>query len=889
MDNYLLRYAIDNVWCNPGVDKQFVYELQQVTPRYGVRGNYVVDYVRYYLPTNNQRDYYHIYQIGQVIPINVGYPRERDKWVSLASLANDALTLIDVYQTNGVRYSMSETYVMVTSQKNLLVAVKINDRFPSLDNVDLKAKTGVYIHFYHNGYFESPRSTVANKRWLYADSGVAASSAAIRQLQIKYSDLVIARGGTPMYFVNGKPVNEISIVTCGAGDNYDFVLDPSIKKVVELKVSDLKVFNSTLDTQRKYIVHYAGDGPTTIDYFDDITVHLIKYGTAPGNYSGLTYHHNQGTWMRQLTHRDYSIPVTRVQELIAANAGWNGIGDTYVKLYIRHGAYERPLVADVSRIWELYRLKDSDIVLNMTGTGANNPIWRAEALERSAYVEFMSAAPKEIYPITFNEPTLTNQAKIDAQNFAGEVFGYFECTKLMNDNPAKVYVDQHTGVRQVDLAFYYWRNVTLFEYDEQGYLLGYYYQTGGETYTPVNSNCVYVEAITGKGSDNLHGVYGNGIVPITEGYNFRVYVNKVFGGIAGNTWVDITEAPDRDSYGFLDLTDLKNPKWHWVIASDQYLGYVRTDEYFYLKEMSFSDATGVIRFATSAWEEQDGELVNREMEIPFGQHDVFMNSKSMIYGLDYQQIDNMTVINNLEARNGLGVQRVLSRGTGFCTPDLKRYLPAEVGFVEYNVLSNDSTYQIHSHKVQRIVVDGRYMDYHDVVFEEEQSARVMTNVRNGAPYQIQTPQYVLKSVFTDEYKARVDDDQRDQWTSEAMTYYFPKRDRGRLDVVTNPYRVCSAFSNKVLTDILKGTLVPPFVNGQYSDQDIVKVMRGYEWLQPFDILNNEYNTNHVRVYPHWQTNPIGLTDDQYDFYRRILKLYLRQPMELSPFIYITRT
>lgn len=883
MDNYLLRYAIDNVWQNPAVDRQYSYKLQQVTPRYGVRGNYVVEQTRYYLPTNNNRDYYHIYQIGQVIPANLGYPGKRDVWINLATLAQQDLTLIDVYQTNGIRYSMSETYVMVTSKSNLLVAVKLNDRFPALDDNNL------YIHFYHNGYFNSPRSVDAGKHWIETRSGSAASAAAIRQLQIQLMDLVTAKGGFPMYFVNGKPVNEISIVTCQPGDYYDFVLDASIKKVVELKIEDLAVFNSTLDTQRKYIVHYPGPSDDVIDYFDDLTVHLIKYGTAPGNYTGLTYHQNQGIWLRQLTHRDYSMPVTRVQELIAENPGWDGIGDTYVKLYIRHGAYARPLVADSSRIWELYKLSDTNILQCMTGTGANNPIWRAENLERAAYVEFMAAPAKQIYPITYNEPALTTQAKIDAQNFAGEVFGYHECAKLMNDNPAKVYVDPGTGLRRVDLAYYFWRNVTLFEYDSTGYLLGHYYQEGGQIYNVVNADCEYVEAITGKGSDDLHGVYGNEPVELNPYYNFRVYVCKVWGGIPTGEWVDITDAPDRNTYGFLDTTNLDAPVWNWVVPSTQYQGYLRTDEYFYLKELTFGDNPGIIRFAIAGVENQNGTMVNKTFEIPFGELDLFMNRKSMIYGLDFWDDGKMIAVSNLEARSTSGIQTILTRGTGFCSPEMKRYPPGELGFVEYDVLSNDSIYQIHTHKVQRIVVDGRYMDYHDVVFEEDAGGRVMDNVRNGAPYQIQTPQVVLKTVFENDYEARVADDQRDQWTSEAMTYYFPKRDRELVDVIERPYLVYSIFSNKVLYDLVKGTLKPPFINGQYSDQDIVNYMRGYEWMQPFDILNREYNTNHVRVYPHWNTLPIGLTDDQYTFYTRVLKLYLRQPMELSPFIYITRT
>lgn len=879
MDNYLLRYAIDNVWCNPTQDRQFTYALQQVTPRYGIRGNYVVDYTRYYMPTNNNRDYYHIFQIGQVCPANIGFPVIKDTWISLTKLATDNLTLASVYQTNGVRYSMSETYVMVTTKQNLLVAVKVNDRFPPLDD------NQIYLHLYHNAYYESVRSGVENKRWLYAESLVAANTEAVRQFQIRNADRVVARGGVPMYFVNGRPVNEISVVTAQAGDHCDFILDPTIKKVVDFKISDLPVFNSTLDTQRKYILHYPGN-TNVIDFYDDITAIVVKQGNTPDQFKGVTYHHNQGIWLRMLTHKDYSVPVGRIQEFIVANPAWNGLDGMYIKLYIREGGYDRPLVADVQRIWELYRLTSPQIVSNMTGVDATNPIWRAENLERSYYVQMMSAAPSFIYPITYNIPELNSQGKVDAQNFAGEVFGYHECAKLMNDNPAKVEVDPHTGVRMARLAYYYWRNATCFEYDAAGVLLEYHYHVGGKVYIPKNPDCAMVECVTGKGSDNMHGIYGNGEVALKFGYNFRVYVTKVWGGVPTKEWIDITDLPNRGDWGYY-VADLYNPKWVWTAKPSEWLGYLRTDEYFYLNELTFTDDPGVIRFAISAWEDQGGQLVNKAMEIPFGQMDLFFNRRSIIDGLDARTIDDMVVIDNLEYRRTDGIQKVLVRGTGFCSPELKRYPPSEIGFVEYGVLSNDSQYHIHSHKMQRIIVDGHYKDYHDVVFEEDRNGRVVEGERNGAPYQIQTPQVVLKSVFKDEFEARVADDQRDKWTSETMGFYFPKRERPNPDTFTNHYHVYSAFSNKVLSDILKGRLKPPFTEGRYTDMDIVKAMRSYEWLQPFDILNNDYNTNHVKVYPHWSPNPIGLKQDQYDFYRRVLKLYLRQSMELSPFIFVT--
>lgn len=882
MDNYLLRYAIDNVWCNPAVDNQFTYALQQLTPRYGVRSNYVVEHTRYFMPTNNNRDYYHVYQIGQVLPANVGMGLvRRDTWINLEDLAGTHLTLADVYQTNGIRYSMTNTYVMVTSRENLLVAVKVDDRFPALDD------NQIYLHLYRNAYFESPRSVEANRRWILTDCIVAKNQNDIRQLQIRCMDTIATKGGIGQYWVNGRPVNEISIVTANPGDHCDFILDGSIKKQIALPIKDLRVFNSSLDTQRKYILHYVDPTTKIIDFYDDISITLTKPTTA-GGYKGINYHHNDGIWIRQLTHKDYSMPVSKVLEFVAENPEWENASDLTVRMYIRHGGYDRPLVADAQRIWELYKLKSNQILDCMTGVDSHNPLWKAENLEQSQYVQFMSADPKIIYPITFNDPLLNTKGKVDAQNWAGEVFGYFSCGKLLADNPARVEVDPATGVRRANLAFYYWRNVTVFEYNAKGILLGYYYQSGGMQYYPRDKDCTMVECITGKGSDNLGGVYGNGTVPIKYGYNFRVYITKVWGGIPTNEWRDITDAPDRDAYGFFD-NDLYNPKWIWTVPANEQLGYIRTDEFFYLKEIRFLDTVGVIRLQIAAWEDLGAGLVNKTMEIPFGELSLIQNNRTLIQNLDFFDDGELIVVNNLEYRQETGEQTLLVRGSGFCTTDLKRIPPSEIGFVEYGVLSNDSTYHIHENKMQRIVVDGCYKDYRDVVFEEDRNSHVIKDVRNGAPFQIQTPQVTLKSVFKDDQKARRDDEQRDQWTSDAMTFYFPKRARKFKDAIPRHYHVYSSYSQKILTEILAGRLKPPMVNGRYTDMDIVKQLKPYDWLKPFDILNNVYNTNHVKVYPHWFESPIGLTDELYDYYRRILSLMLRQDMELSPFIFITRT
>lgn len=884
MDDYLLRHAIDEVWCNPTQDKQFVYELKRLTPRYGVRDTWVVEYQRYYMPTNRSNDFYHVYQIGSMIPSNLGLPKIKDKWISMADLAREHLTLAQAYVTNGIRFPMDETYVLITQSQNMLVAVKMNDRYPVQDDNTL------YFHLYHNAYFESERASDAGHNWIQVDTMIAAGLDAVRQMQIDIIDTIHAKGGIPQYFVNGRAVDEISITTAKGGDYCEFILDPSIKAVYEFPLSTLPTFNSSLDSQRKYILHYTGEQVVkTIDYYDDLEIFLCKRGQRPETYDGVYFQHNDGLWARQLTHRDYSVPVARTEAMISEHPDkWTGVQDKFFRMYIRRGGYERQLINDANRIEELYKLTDAQIIALMTGADSTNPLWRAEALEKTPYVQFMSADVDVIYPITFNEPQLNSEGKVEAQNFAGEVFGYHEVAHLLNDNPSKVYVDPSDGLRKAKLAYNFQQNATVFEYDDKGILLGNYYHVGGEIYFPHDLATVMVEGVTGQGSDNLKGYYGNLSIDLKGGYGWRVYVTPVWAGVPTNEWIDITDRPDRATWGYFDET-LDQERWVWTAPEQSWYGYLRTDRNFYLKEFRFTEDTGVYRFAVDNWEEHSGDLINRVMKIPFGQLDLFLNGRPIIAGLDYHSEDLLTVLSNLEYRIVGGINTVLVRGTGFCTPELKRFPPNEIGFIEYNVLSNDATYQLHSHKVQRIIVDGHYKSQKDVVFAEDSGSHVIIGERNGAPFQIQTPQVVFRNVFKDDYKSRKEDDERDKQTSDAMTYYFPKKVRPLPDTFVDHYHVYSVFSNKILKDIRQGYLKAPLVNGRYTDTDIARVMTSYEWLVPFDILNREYNTNHVRVYPHWENSPIGLEREQYDFYMRIIKMYLRKPMDTAPFIYLIRT
>lgn len=904
MNDYLLRYAIDNVWCNLGQDRQFVYKLRQLTPRYGTRRYYVVDAEKYVLPYESERDWFHVYQIGQVTPSHLALPKVYNQWMSLEKLAIHQKMLGEVYVDSGIQFSRAQTWVLLTSSQNLLVAVKMIPKFPDLDEQQ------PYLHFYQNAYFHSKRSDQSGRHFIEAHSISPNTTAELRQFQIQMQDLLAEKGGFPLCWVNGRLVQEISLVTAGVGDYCEWVLDSSIYRMIEYPLLGNPTFTSTLDKANKYLIHMSKDkAATTIEFHDDIAVFLCKNNNAQQRYSGVHYHHNDGKWMRQLTHRDWSIPVSRVQSLIANHPidprhdtdtrwpedKWVTSDPMYIRMYHRRSGYERPIVADSSRIQELYRLKDVDIIRAMRGA-SSIPVWHAANLEQAAYVRFMSADPNVIYPVAFQDPNKTTQAKREAINFAGDVFGYHESAHILANNPAKVFLDQTERV--AELAYVYWEDATVFEFDNTGTLLEWHYHTGGSRYYVKNAKTAWVEGITGTGSTNLQGVYGVEPVPLPGGNEFRVYVNKVYATVPSGEWMDITDLPNRHDWGFLDETG-DVPVWRWLVDALSWQGLVRTAKNFFLDVRRFNKSAGIINFSFRHESMSSGQLTEELMDIPLGQLDVFLadqngiNGRSLVQDIDYVIIqgerfqDTKVVLNNLEYLEDIST--VIIRAHGFCSSDLKMYGPSEVGFVEYGVLSGNGQYDLHTHKMQRIVVDGHYRAYEDVKFDEDYANRVIADERNGSPYMIQTPQVNFRDVYDKDGDARKVDDAKDKQISDFMTAYFPGQARPNSDKIERHYYVYSAYANKILTDLISGQLKPPLVNGRYTEMDIAKAVVKYDWLKPFDMSNREYNKNHIIIYPHWHSTAQGLDIQQYDFFVRVLKLNLMEVPDLSHSIYITRT
>jgi hypothetical protein len=884
MNAQLLRHAIANVWCNPAQDRQFVYRLARLTPRYGSHTHIRLFYEQLELP---QLDvYYHIYQIGKAIPRRLGLPLKTRTWMRFSDLAESELLYSELYLDNGVQFPRFNSYIRLTENRNLIVAVPINDRIGDLEDSPL------YLRVYSNAYFESDRSE--GRRYIHCNGIRAKTQDDILLLQRELRLLTEDLGGYPYHFVNGRYVQDLSLTTAQVGDVLEYVLDGSIKRLVEFEVDDLPAFHSKLDTVRKYILHY--DDPTVqqIEYLDDVDVFLIN-PTIQNRFTGVGYHRNETDWLRMLTHKDYSVPADRVKNLALSHpedprhlensnrwssTKWTTPKGKRLQVFIRHSGYERPLVPEASRIQELYRLSSQQIIEAMTGTDAVLGLWRAENLEQSAYVRTMSADPYVIHPISYNDPTVDDVAKKQQQELMGELYGYHAAATILANTPSPV--ENRNGALYAELAYEHWKNATVFEYDSAGVLLGWYYHPNGKHYPVRNPTCKTVEVLTGQGSKSPNTVYGSGSVTIPEGHNFRVYVTPMWRGIPQGQWVDITDMSALSDYGYLDTSTTPHV-WRWLDDSDAVYGAVRIDDAFYCREIQMNRHAGHLSFSVMTVETHQGVRGETELQIPYGQFDLFLNGRSLIEGLDYRVEWPRVTLNNYEYLTP-DVQKIVMRAHGFCHPDLTRLENDEFGFIQYGVLSNNHRFNVHEHKVRRIVVGGSYHRDSDLEYAEDNANVVIENASNGAPYQIQTPPVVFREVYDNDLLAREIDDEKDRAVSDYLTLKLPHPRVGTSDFIEQPYRVFSVFANKVMHDLLNGVLYPEGIKDQYGEDDIREWCQPYEWLLAIDICNTDYDDAHIEVYPHWYTEPVELDLYQYNFYVRTLEHYLRHRPDVSAFV-----
>jgi hypothetical protein len=872
MYDYIVDNAQKNVWCTPNQDMQSITQPARITPVGGVWNTVPVQWRNITLPLQNTK--FHVYQIGQINPLLMGLVDSFNQWITFAAASNKGKLVCDIYAGTGVQMPRYSCWYMITRDYNLIVAIQWQATIP----IDLDTDP-IFIRIYKNAFF---RTTAANAVLDYTQTQgfTVLSTTDILTLQTNYLNFQnqITAGtinGQVYAFVNGQRVSGIDLFTAKAGDCVEFIYDSSIYKVVEFNISDLQtlVFTSSLDSKLKYLLHYPGTSDDQIDYQDDIDAFLYLPGSDPqGRWKGLFYIRNAVDAMRMVTHRDYAIPTAYVAAYATDNTimGWTDPTQLVLRLHIRKGGWDRPLVFENNRIEELYKLSDAQIVAAMIGVNATLPNWQAATLEAAPYTQIMRS----------NLPQITNALVASA-------YGYNAVAKLIGDTPEATYTYSGQVIAQVPYGLQ--KNCTAYEYDTNGAWLGFYQHMLGSTYPAANNVAKWVEFIYGQGGNLLDETYGQTTVTLTPGTDYRFYtcpINQITGQPT-YVWTDVT-----GTSAYTVTSDQAQATW--AINPLETYTLVRGDTKHLAYELSVTPQGGVLEFTLMQQAVRQQQIQTIEMEIPMGELQLWLNGKALIEGIDYIVNFPQIVITNVPFLNQPAwttAQNIGIRFTGFCNSDLTRSPVEDVGFVAWGRLSNNNKYDIRDDKVLGIYVGGDYFDRSQLLFAEDDPGITVPNATNCEPYQIRDIVVPMQNlVAEDTYAFRAESIVIDDAVSGYLTNMLPEVDPGTPNVIPQLWAAYSPFFSRIMNDLISGVFAPSFLTSQYSNQDVLNACQPYTWLLAFDQTQdqNPIDANYQIVLPHPQNQVITVSIYIYKFMSMVASLFLHNQVNMSHSINIAQ-
>lgn len=848
MFDYLVDHALKNVWCAPGQDMQAIVKPARLTSATGAFSTFEVMWRKVTLPVRGVR--FHVYQIGQLHPLLMGLFPVQSKWMSLAETCQLQNIITSVYSSAGVELPRCETWYMVTENKNLILAIR--------DQPKIKIKLGeedIYFRVYTNAYYNSIRANSATDT-VFAFGKTVLTTADILSVQNSLNTYKLLPGAVTAY-VNGEIVSEISLLTARTGDIVEFVHDSSVVRVAEFRVGDLPNFVSELDGKHKYLIHCSDPSIGTIQYHDDVDFQLIRYGQG-GRYSGLYYHRNMPDSVRMVTHKDYSMPVAYVAGYVETQPNWTDIDNLYVRVLIRNSGFDRPLVFEHSRVSELYKLPDADVLRAMVGVNAVVPYWTASALEASTYTALMSEP----------DGSVTHELVQDA-------YGYNAISKLTCDTPKLT--TYYSGQYRTEVPYGLQARSIAYEYDSDGLLLGSHSHVAGSVYVARNLRTRLVEMLAGQTGTRLDETYGQHTQMLDPMLNYRMYVCPIESGYLTNVWTDVTDSGQYAMTGNL-LT--------WLVDPTRWYTMVRSDATFLSYDLSLHMNDGLLKYSLASRQLRNGVLSSFTMQVPMGELEIFLNGHSLIEGIDYfVHFPQIVIVNKeylVDPENQ--EQSIHTRFCGFCTNDLKHEPPQDVGYVDYNLLSHNDRYDIREDKVMRVVVHGKVYDRSELQFAETDAGVGVPHERNGAPYMLRDIVTPLRGLTKENtYSLRSKSRVIDKIVSDYMTLKLPQRVQTTPSAISTLYQLVSPFLCKILHDLESGALQDERLKFHYNDELVMELCEPYLYLLKFDPtqLDTHVDPAYTIVHVHHLNQVKAIDIYTYKFVASVNRVFLNNKVHMS--------
>lgn len=876
--NPLVTDAVRRVWCSPEQDYHAIFKLNRLTARIGARRHWSILMLDVVLPDTT--GVFHLFSFGHVapetialFPANISLP-DHWVWTSLQEMGCQYNVLFDVYFDNGVRSPLSECFITISDEKALILAVRSNpkigtDPISGIKTTDISIGD-VFLRIYKNAYFSSSQAKPSDGVFHYQ-----CTPTSVDELT-NFQDIYRSRlqlGGHVTCWRNGYLVNFISLTTCAVGDVLEFTHDTSVKEVVDFPIIGLPTFVSDTTTRARYLLHRPkkqNQADDVIDFHDDVDIFIWsddRKFLSNGNVDmskayrqqGIYLHKNAPKTLEMVTHRDHSIPVSVVslflgmhQNGVLPQPSGVGLNKIYIRLLVRHSGYRRELVDDANRIKELYRLPDPTIVDAMIGVNALVPTWVARNLESSHYISLMG------WPMS-RELTTDHVAK---------AYGYDTVVNLLAKAVERVTIDNGDLVCTPSVVFT--QDATAFEYDQNGFLIGWHYHPSGSKYFCRSAQSKYVEFVRGEVSDESSCYYGDSLPNIDTRYDWRFYAKAKLLNPQNAVWEDVT---GRSNFYHIDQT---TGRLTWLVLATHDV-FVRSNQRTALIVREFDLENGLMGFLAETKVTIPGGKETRVSAAPFGEVDIWINGRAATPGIDVIIHWPRIAVVNSSYLNAQGPQKIIVRMAGMCTAQGGAKDEVESGFVLGGALSVDRAYDLRSGRASRYFLDGGIRLVDELVFAEDFPQWSTQSQINGKPYMVKDHLVEVKDYTgVASYELHAAARETDRRVSEYLTARgFGGELPERINVMPRYHRVHSPFISAIVAALKSGSLAPDFLSGQYSNEQVRVALAQHLYLLDYDPISdvNEPNREFVLIEPHcWQTS-IALKLEHYLFIQRVIAMY----------------
>lgn len=682
-----------NVWCSPGQDYQYNFRPARLTNSYGVSRTFQAGRRTVKLPTVDFQDRYLIYSL----PIFVDYtnlPEVRNIWLNATGMIGFNNLMIDVYTESGLQFPRHLVWCYMLDNSQVLLAIKKQDGVNFFENESL------YLKLYQNAYFTSDQVDV--------DDGMECKALTVQStqdaldIQTAYYDW-LSRKGNVLAWINGILVEGINYQSLELGDCVDIVWDSSIYQIINFDVSDLSTFMSTLDNQQKYVIHPdKWLDSNTIDYYDDITVYMIKQGE--NDTKGVYYHRKDISDLRMLTHRDYSIPTSNVLHIRQQHSYWNSNAEVTLRFHFRRSGRVTPLILEGSRLNNLYEMDDDGILGAMVGINSNIEEWQAANLETSIYCQAMALT--DPYP---------------SQEFLQDLYQYHGLAEMVAKSIFKM---PENGIQVIPPAFRAFG--TAYEYSGDRKLLGVYWCESSTGYSRQNPTGTYVEFMIGRGTSSTRDYINTPTVPRSQNSIWRVYRLPIVNYKHDGTFEDISLSDRITS----DSTDIHiadiDPETEIIICrqDDRYLSY----------QLTLDPSDEILEFTVNTLQYVEGEFITAKNLLPYSQNDLFLNGSELIEGIHYTMQWPRITLHTRDFYNPDGDNVIVLRSYGMLDVTQSQAGRREVGFVKDGYLSRNGVRNVRKGQLLKYSVDGQMYMSDELSFGDVATERMHNTIQDGSPY-----------------------------------------------------------------------------------------------------------------------------------------------------------